>query len=81
MIVRCKYAKHATENKFHNKSRTSGARIFKGGIMGKNEIEIIGYEPLVEDIKELINKKQFQVLKLINSETIKDIWNNNVMDL
>lgn len=49
--------------------------------MGKNEIEIIGYEPLVEDIKELINKKQFQVLKLINSETIKDIWNNNVMDL
>ena len=45
-----------------------------GGIMGKNEIEIVGYEPLVEDIKGLINKKQFQVLKLINSETINLYW-------
>ena len=42
--------------------------------MGKNEMEIVGYEPLVEDIKGLINKKQYQVLKLINSETIKLYW-------
>lgn len=25
-----------------------------GDVMGKNEIEIIGYEPLIEDIKGLI---------------------------
>lgn len=40
--------------------------------MGKNEI--VGYEPLVDDLKELIHKKQYQVLKLINSETINLYW-------
>lgn len=39
-----------------------------GDIMKKNEI--YGYEPLVDDLKELIHKKQYQVIKLINSETI-----------
>ena len=36
--------------------------------MGKNEI--VGYEPLVDDLKDLIHKKQYQVLKSINSETV-----------
>ena len=40
--------------------------------MGKHEI--VGYEPLVDDLKELIHKKQYQVLKLINSETINLYW-------
>ena len=40
--------------------------------MGKNEI--VGYEPLVDDLKDLIHKKQYQVLKLINSETINLYW-------
>lgn len=40
--------------------------------MGKNEIVV--YEPLVDDLKELIHKKQYQVLKLINSETINLYW-------
>ena len=43
-----------------------------GKRMGKNEI--VGYEPLVDDLKELIHKKQYQVLKLINSETINLYW-------
>lgn len=42
--------------------------------MGKNEVELIGYEPLVEDIKGLINKKQLKVLKAINAETINLYW-------
>lgn len=40
--------------------------------MKKNEI--YGYEPLVDDLKELIHKKQYQVIKLINSETINLYW-------
>lgn len=40
--------------------------------MDKNEIH--GYEPLVDDLKELIHKKQYQVIKLINSETINLYW-------
>lgn len=40
--------------------------------MGKNEI--VGYEPFVDDLKQLIHKKQYQVLKLINSETINLYW-------
>lgn len=35
--------------------------------------EIIGYQPLVDEIKDLINKKQYQVLKLMNAETIKPV--------
>ena len=35
---------------------------------------ISGYEPLVNDIKELIHKKQYQVLKVLNAETINLYW-------
>ena len=38
------------------------------------EIEVSGYEPFVEEIKDLIHKKQYQVLKLINAETINLYW-------
>lgn len=40
--------------------------------MEKNEI--VGYEPLVDDLKDLIHKKQYQVLKSINSETVNLYW-------
>lgn len=36
--------------------------------------EIVGYQPLVDEIKDLINKKQYQVLKLMNAETINLYW-------
>ena len=52
-------------------SRTSGARF--GGTDLK-EIGVSGYEPFVEEIKDLIHKKQYQVLKLINAETINLYW-------
>ena len=38
------------------------------------EIEVSGYEPFVEEIKDLIHKKQYHVLKLINAETINLYW-------
>lgn len=41
--------------------------------MDLNEIEVLGYEPFVEEIKDLIHKKQYQVLKSINAETINFI--------
>lgn len=41
----------------------------KGGKnMANNEIQ--GYEPLVNELKQLIHKKQYHVLKTINAETI-----------
>ena len=40
--------------------------------MEKNEIR--GYEPLVEELKQLIHKKQYHVLKVINAETINLYW-------
>lgn len=40
--------------------------------MEKNEI--VGYEPLVDDLKHLIQEKQYHVLKMINSETINLYW-------
>lgn len=40
--------------------------------VGKNEI--LDYEPLVEDLKQLIHKKQYRVLKIINAETINLYW-------
>lgn len=52
------------------KYRTTGAR--NGDVMEKNEI--VGYEPLVNDLKQLIQKKQYNVLKMINSETINLYW-------
>lgn len=36
--------------------------------------EIVGYQPLVNEIKELIQKKQYQAFKLINAETINLYW-------
>lgn len=38
------------------------------------ELEGIGYEPLLDEIKELIHKKQYKVLKSINAETINLYW-------
>ena len=35
---------------------------------------IVGYEPLVNDLKQLIQKKQYNVLKMSNSETINLYW-------
>lgn len=32
--------------------------------------EIVGYEPLVNDLKQLIQNRQYHVLRMINSETI-----------
>lgn len=46
---------------------------FTGGIELK-EIEVSDYELFVEEIKDLIHKKQYQVLKLINAETINLYW-------
>lgn len=40
--------------------------------MRKNEI--VGYEPILNDIKEMIQNKQYQTLKVLNSETIKLYW-------
>lgn len=57
-------------NNVVNKSRTIGAR--NGDGYGKSEI--VGYEPLVNDLKLLINKKQYHVLKMINAETINLYW-------
>ena len=37
--------------------------------MGK--LEIVGYEPLLDDIKALIHEKQYQILSVANEETIK----------
>lgn len=38
------------------------------------DVEIIGYEPFVNDVKDLIHKKQYQVLKVMNAETINLYW-------
>ena len=37
-------------------------------------VEVAGYEPLVNDVKELIHKKQYHVLKIMNTETINLYW-------
>ena len=39
-----------------------------------NKGEITGYEPLVDDVKKLIHKKQYHVLKTMNTETINLYW-------
>ena len=36
--------------------------------------KIQGYEPLVDELKQLIHKKQYHVLKAINTETINLYW-------
>ncbi len=52
-------------------SRTTGAR-FGGNIL--KDFEIMEYKLLVDEVKELIHKKQYKVLKAINSETINLYW-------
>ena len=37
-------------------------------------MDVTIYQPLVNEIKELIQKKQFQTIKLINTETINLYW-------
>ena len=37
-------------------------------------VEIAGYELLVNDVKELIHKKQYHILKIMNTETINLYW-------
>lgn len=37
-------------------------------------MELVGYQVFVKEIKELIHKKQFDALKLINTETINLYW-------
>lgn len=56
----------------YTKTHTSGAR--NGGNMGK--VEIVGYELLVNNLKELIliQKKQYNILQTINAETINFYW-------
>lgn len=39
-----------------------------------NKITILEYKPLVEDIKDKINKRQFLLLKTMNAETINLYW-------
>ncbi len=39
-----------------------------------NKAEASKYEPLVQDIKELIHKKQYHVLQIMNAETINLYW-------
>ncbi len=43
-----------------------------GMSMGKNEIQ--SYESLIAELKQLIHKKQYDVLKTINTETINLYW-------
>lgn len=35
---------------------------------------IVGYEPFVNELKELIQKKQYRVLQMINPETKNLYW-------
>lgn len=37
-------------------------------------MDIIIYQPFVNEIKELIQRKQFQAIKMINTETINLYW-------
>ncbi len=52
-------------------SRTIGAS-FGGNTL--KDFEIMEYTPLVDEVKELIHKKQYKVLKLMNAETINLYW-------
>ena len=36
--------------------------------------EIVGYEPFINELKELIQKKQYRVLQTVNAETINLYW-------
>lgn len=37
-------------------------------------MDIIIYQPFVNEIKELIQRKQFQAIKMVNTETINLYW-------
>ncbi len=37
-------------------------------------MDIIIYQPFVNEIKELIQRKQFQAIKIVNTETINLYW-------
>ncbi len=52
-------------------SRTIGAS-FGGNTL--KDFEIMEYTPLVDEVKELIHKKQYKVLKLMNAETLNLYW-------
>ncbi len=43
-------------------------------LKGYENMDIIIYQPFVNEIKALIQKKQFQAIKLINTETINLYW-------
>ena len=38
------------------------------------DMDIIIYQPFVNEIKELIQRKQFQAIKMVNTETINLYW-------
>lgn len=44
------------------------------GMKKHEKDEIVGYEHLVHDLKELIQKKQYHVLQMINAETINPLF-------
>lgn len=48
-------------------------RVLGGTLMDDSSV-ITQYEPLVKQVKNLIHKKQYQVLKAMNAETINLYW-------
>ena len=38
------------------------------------DMDVIIYQPFVNEIKELIQRKQFQAIKMVNTETINLYW-------
>ena len=38
------------------------------------DMDIIIYQPFVNEIKELIQRKQFQAINMVNTETINLYW-------
>ena len=43
-------------------------------LKGLMDMDIIIYQPFVNEIKELIQRKQFQAIKMINTETVNLYW-------
>ena len=39
-----------------------------------DKMKTVGYEPLVNDIKEMIHKKHYHAMKALNAETILLYW-------
>ena len=65
----------------NNVVNTNLAPLVRKWKMDMEKSEIVGYEPLVNDLKLLINKKQYHVLKMINAETINLYWEIGEEDL